>query len=194
MRGATRDRTRGGTGWRGVTATLSLLLLAACATQAPEETVVVTPPPPPPPPVEEPLVPRIVDTGEALWCVDYARLVTDFDLQGDAGTWWDAAAGRYDRGLEPQEGSLLIFKSTPTSVGHVAVVVRVVDDRQIVASHANWLNDRLVHENTPIKDVSPMGDWSSVRVWYIPGNTWGRTTYQTYGFVYDRKLLAADGG
>lgn len=127
---------------------------------------------------------RIVDTGTALNCVAYARQVTGIDIRGDAWTWWDAAKGRYARNQRPALGAILVFKGAGWSKGHVAVVTRVIDDRLVVASHANWLNDGLVHENTPIRDVSRRGDWSAVRVWYTPGRVWGASPYATYGFIH----------
>jgi hypothetical protein len=36
-----------------------------------------------------------------LQCVPYARQVSGIQLYGDAHTWWDQAAGRYDRGFTP---------------------------------------------------------------------------------------------
>jgi len=33
-------------------------------------------------------------------------------LRGDAWTWWDAAAGRYERGHAPRSGSVLVLSRT----------------------------------------------------------------------------------
>ena len=163
--------------------------LAACASSSPPPVapaVVLTMPNETAPPA-----PRIVSAGRPLQCVEYAREASGIQIFGDAATWWSAAAGLYARGHLPEPGSLLVFGPKGGSSGHLAVVTRVLDARHVVASHANWLNDRLVHENTPIKDVSPAGDWSAVRVWYIPGNTWGARIYPTYGFIYPRGLQTA---
>lgn len=163
--------------------------LAACASSPPppvEPAVVMTMPQETAPPQ-----PRIVSAGRPLQCVEYAREASGIQIWGDAWTWWDAAAGLYARGNQPQPGSLLAFRQKGASSGHLAVVARVLDSRHLIASHANWLNDRLVHENTPIVDVSAAGDWSAVRVWYIPGNTWGASVYPTYGFIYPRSLQTA---
>lgn len=127
---------------------------------------------------------RIVDTGTALNCVVYARQVTGIDVRGDAWTWWDAATGRYAQSQQPAPGAILVFKRRGWSKGHLAVVTRVVDDRLVIASHANWLNDGRVHEHTPIQDVSQGGDWSAVRVWYTPGRVWGLRSYATHGFIH----------
>jgi hypothetical protein len=126
---------------------------------------------------------RILDGGRALQCVPYARQLSGIDLYGNAGSWWTAAKGRYARSQAPENGAVLVFRRTQRSVGHLAVVTRVVTDRLIVASHANWLNNGRIHEGTPIEDISKKGDWSSVRVWYTPGGSWGRTHYATAGFI-----------
>ena len=45
-------------------------------------------------------------------------------------TWWDQAAGKYERGHDPKVGSVLAFKSYgKMSVGHDAMVSRIVSDR-----------------------------------------------------------------
>jgi hypothetical protein len=126
---------------------------------------------------------RIIEGDTTLQCVPYARAVSGVELYGDAGTWWNAAKGRYTRSQAPQAGAVLVFQRTARSVGHLAVVTQVVDKRLIVASHANWLNNGRIHEATPIEDVSAKGDWSRVRVWYTPGGSWGRKHYATAGFI-----------
>src|SRR3546814_4657404 len=92
---------------------------------------------------------RIVSAGQPLQCVEYARSLTNIALRGDAWTWWGQAEGRYARGHVPRAGSVLVLGPKGASAGHVAVVTRVVSDRMIVASHANWLNRGHIHENTP---------------------------------------------
>lgn len=129
---------------------------------------------------------RIVNAGQRLECVAYARSVSGIRLRGDAATWWRAAAGRYARGPRPEAGAVLVFRSTQTSAGHLAVVTRMLGPRLVIADHANWLNRGHVHTGTPIEDVSAKGDWSSVRVWYTPGESWGRRAYRTFGFIYPR--------
>jgi hypothetical protein len=190
-----------------VLAGATLILLAACSTTPPSAptTQPATPVPrePAAPPATKPRPAstlafaaiaqqaRIVDAGRRLECVVYAREASGIDLRGDAAAWWDAAAGRYDRGSRPEPGAILVFRRTTKSVGHLAVITRVLGPRLVVASHANWLNGGRVHEGTPIEDVSAAGDWSSVRVWYTPGRVWGRTKYATYGFIYPRAPLVA---
>jgi hypothetical protein len=154
------------------------LALAACAVQ---QDVHRAPPPATEAPWQEA---RILDASPPLQCVAYARMVTRFDIRGDAWRWWNAAEGRYRRGRTPKPGALLVFRRYRKSAGHLAVVSRAIDDRTVIASHANWLNSGRIHENTPIRDVSAAGDWSSVRVWYVPGAVWGASAYPTYGFIY----------
>jgi hypothetical protein len=162
------------------------LLLAACASP--------TPPAAPSAPLSE-AVPwqqaRIVSAGTRLQCVEYARKVSGIDLRGDAWTWWGQARDRYERGRMPEPGSVLVIGRKGNSAGHLAVVTRVVNDRVIVASHANWLNQGRIHEHTPIQEVSARGDWSAVRVWYTPGGTWGRSTYPAHGFIHPRPHIVA---
>ena len=86
---------------------------------------------------------------------------------------------------------MLVFKRKRRGRGHLAVVTRVVSDREIVVSHANWLNRGRIHLNTPVRDESANNDWSKVRVWYTPGRVWGRSIYHTYGFIYPQVLTAS---
>lgn len=125
---------------------------------------------------------------ERLSCVPYARDLSQINIRGDAWTWWDGArAASYERGPTPEPGAVLVLKRQGKSLGHLAVVTRVIDGRTVLASHANWLNGGRIYENTPVRDVSRAGDWSAVRVWYPPGNVWGRSVYAAYGFVYGPK-------
>ncbi len=129
--------------------------------------------------------PRVVSAGRRLECVGYARKVSAVSIRGDAWTWWHAAKGRYRRGNRPAVGSVLVLKRTSRlRLGHLAVVTRVVGKREIIVDHANWLNRGRIHLGTPVRDVSPAGDWSAVRVWYTPGRTLGRRTYSAYGFIH----------
>ncbi len=138
-----------------------------------------------------PARPRIVTPQRRLQCVPYARQLSRLDIRGDAWTWWDQAKGRYQRGQRPAVGSVLVLRRKGRSRGHLAVVTRVVSDREIVASHANWLNRGQIHIDTPIRDVSPKNDWSAVRVWYTPGKVLGKSVYPAYGFIYPSTRTAA---
>lgn len=134
-------------------------------------------------------------------CVPFARLASGIQIFGDAYTWWRQAIGRYDTGRAPKAGAVLCFKPTGRmSLGHVAVVSQVLTDRVIQISHANW--SRIggargqIEKDVTVIDVSPAGDWSTVKVWYDPVRDLGTTTYPTYGFIYQdaqAKQLASSG-
>ncbi|MFQ5774271.1 MAG: CHAP domain-containing protein [Kiloniellaceae bacterium] len=129
--------------------------------------------------------PRIVSASTPLQCVPYARKVSGIAIRGDAWTWWRSAKGRYARGKRPKVGSVLVLKKTRRlRYGHLAVVKRILGDREIVVDQANWLNRGKIHLNTAVRDVSSNNDWSAVRVWYTPGRKYGARTYATYGFIY----------
>jgi hypothetical protein len=137
---------------------------------------------------------RILDAPGRLECVPYARRLSGIRIRGDAWTWWDSARGRYGRGRVPAPGSVLVFRRYRGSLGHVAVVRRVIGARLIVADHADWLNGGRIHKGTPIADLSAAGDWSEVRVWYTPGGHWGRRLYPAYGFIYPGRTVADSRG
>ncbi|GAA5266353.1 hypothetical protein ACOSOMT5_P2780 [Acidiphilium sp. MT5] len=121
-----------------------------------------------------------------LWCVPYARDVSHIDLSGDAFLWWAEAAGRYARGQRPQDGAVLNFRSSARiRLGHVAVVEKVVNSREILVDQANWVPDQ-VSRDVPVIDVSPDNNWTMVRV-SIGGGRFG-APYPTYGFIYDQPI------
>jgi surface antigen len=122
-------------------------------------------------------------------CVPFARLVSGIQIFGDAHTWWQQAAGRYETGYTPKAGAVLCFKPTGRMrLGHVAVVSQVLTDRIIQITHANWSiidgGRGQIEKNVTVIDVSPEGDWSQVKVWYDPSRDLGATVYPTYGFIY----------
>lgn len=122
------------------------------------------------------------DGSALLECVPYARRVSGIQLHGEAYSWWEQAAGRYDRGRVPLPGSVLVFRrGARLGSGHVSVVDRVLSDREIMVTQANWVPRRVTRE--PVVDVSPGNDWSVVRVWWSPSRSLGRTAYPTYGFI-----------
>jgi hypothetical protein len=135
--------------------------------------------------------PRIVTPARRLQCVPYARALSKVAIRGDARTWWRQAAGRYGRGDRPTVGSVLVLKRNGRSRGHVAVVTAILNDREIVVDHANWLNEGRIHLSTPVKDISRAGDWSVVRVWYTPGRKYGARRYRAHGFIYPTLTTAA---
>ncbi len=124
----------------------------------------------------------------ALQCVPYARMVSGVALYGDALTWWDQAEDRYKRGHKPKKGAVLAFRPNgPMQLGHVAVVSRIVDDRQILVRHANWSAPGAIEEDVLAVDVSALGDWSEVRIWHSPTGRMGARVNPTFGFIYADK-------
>lgn len=121
----------------------------------------------------------------ALQCVPYARAVSGVALYGDALTWWDQAQDRYKRGHKPRKGAVLAFRPNgPMALGHVAVVSKILDDRQVLVRHANWSAPGAIEEDVLAIDVSEDGDWSEVRVWHSPTAQMGARVNPTFGFIY----------
>jgi hypothetical protein len=69
--------------------------------------------------------------------------------------------------------------------------LRVLSDRRILATHANWVRHRVSGDVTVI-DVSPGNDWTRVRVWWPPTNQMGVTEYATFGFIEAKSLPEHD--
>jgi surface antigen len=136
------------------------------------------------------LAPTANAMADIYWqCVPFARLLSGIQIYGDARTWWGQATGKYETGRMPRMGSVLAFKPTGRmQLGHVAVVSRLVTDRVIQITHANW--SRIggargqIEKDVTVIDVSPLGDWSQVKVWYDPIRDIGTSTYPTHGFIY----------
>lgn len=119
-----------------------------------------------------------------LQCVPYARARSGIAIYGDASTWWNAAAGRYERGSEPKLGAVLVMTGyAGGNRAHLAVIETMVSEREIRVDHANWLNDGAIYKDDPVVDVSPDNDWSEVRVWNPRANQWGIRTYLVQGFI-----------
>jgi hypothetical protein len=138
--------------------------------------------------------PRVLRGGEPLQCVPYARDVSGVGIWGDANTWWSRAAGRFPRSSEPEPGAVMVMRGASSARGHVAVVRKVVSDREIVVDHANWLNTGEISLDNPVMDVSEDNDWSRVRVWYAPGGHYGGRVYEVQGFILgpgDSRQVAA---
>lgn len=134
---------------------------------------------------------RIVAPAAPLQCVPYARRVSGIAMRGDAWTWWRTAEGRYRKNSKPAVGSVLALKRTwHLRLGHVAVVTKILNDREIVVEHANWLNRGNIHKSTPVRDVSKANDWSAVQVWYTPGNRYGARTYLAHGFIHPERRIS----
>ena len=126
-------------------------------------------------------------------CAPFAREVSGIDLHGNANTWWGQAAGRYARGHAPKVGAVLAFSATSRMrMGHVAMVSEVVNDREVLLTHANWSRRGGVEHDVRAIDVSANGDWSEVKVWYGPQGGLGTSAYPTKGFIYSAKSTGDD--
>jgi surface antigen len=130
-------------------------------------------------------------------CVPFARAASGIRIYGNAWTWWDQAAGRYDRGHRPRVGSVMVFaKTARLPMGHVAVVSRIVEKRVLMLTHANWSrqNGERGHaeQDVTLYDVSPGNDWSSVKVWYRDNDGLGGGVYPVQGFVYAQGRAAPE--
>jgi surface antigen len=159
---------------RAALAMLLLLSLAACGSSRQAETGVA----------------GRVQVAEPVSCVPYARARSGIQLSGDAWTWWDGAEGRYARSRAPQIGSVLVINRTARMRdGHVAVVTRVVNSREIMVDHANWASGAArgrITTDQRVMDVSAANDWSLVRVWYPRIDALGNTAFPVRGFVHAR--------
>lgn len=151
----------------------------------------------PPRPYEPPVAwqgqgPALERPGTPLQCVPFARAASRIEIYGDAHTWWDQAAGRYPRSNVPAEGSVLVLRGYNTdNRGHVAVVMQIVSEREILVDQANWMNGGEITRRIPVLDVSPGNDWSQVRVWWMPTQSLGVRVYQAQGFIHPLPVLLA---
>jgi surface antigen len=127
--------------------------------------------------------------GGGISCVPFARNDSGITVSGNAWQWWDNAAGVYARGSVPAPGSVLTFRANGRMrLGHVAVVSRVINPREVEIEHANWWGPGMhggVARNVPVVDVSEGNDWSAVRVGLGQTGEFG-SVYPTYGFIYNR--------
>lgn len=127
-------------------------------------------------------------------CVRTVRSISDFTIRGDAWTWWDHAAGQYDREHRPAVGSVLVFKRTGhMRRGHVSLVSAVIDRRTIEVDHS-WLDGDGLRRGMRVVDVSRNNDWSAVRVWHEPTDQLGLRVYAAYGFIMPEGEEAPRGG
>ncbi|MCI4591337.1 CHAP domain-containing protein [Sphingobium sp. BYY-5] len=124
-------------------------------------------------------------TAHTLQCVPFARQASGIQLFGNANTWWGQAEGHYDRGHEPRVGAVLAFSSSRAMpIGHVAMVSKVVNDREVLLTHANWSYRGGIERDVRAVDVSPNNDWTDVRVWYAPIGGLGLRSNPAKGFIY----------
>jgi hypothetical protein len=116
-------------------------------------------------------------------CALYVRAETGVALYGAAGGWWNQAEGLYARGHLPAVGAILVFRPTRhMRSGHVALVARIVNEREILVDHANWYHGT-VSRGMPVIDTSPANDWTSVAVLEVRSGTYGRDN-PAFGFIY----------
>ena len=139
----------------------------------------------------KPLLAKIVTPNNPLQCVPYARQLSNIQIRGNAWTWWEQAEGRYPRSSHPRAGAVMVLKPKQNSLGHVAYVEEVIDNRTALVSHANWLNKGRIHRLAPVIDVSEANDWSSVRFWNTEGGHFGGNTYYPYGFIHQNVAIAS---
>jgi len=126
-------------------------------------------------------------------CAPYARMISGVDLYGNALTWWGQAAGKYARGTAPKAGAVMSFAATRRMrMGHVATVSRVVSDREVLLTHANWSRRGGIETDVRAVDVSAAGDWSQVKVWFAANRGLGTSSYPVNGFIYSDDKGAAD--
>jgi hypothetical protein len=69
-------------------------------------------------------------------------------------------------------------------LGHVAVVRRIVNQREIEVDQANWAIRGGITRGVKVVDVSEANDWTAVRVELGDDDDFG-AVYPTYGFIYD---------
>jgi surface antigen len=134
--------------------------------------------------------PAYVAHAYRISCVPYARQVSGIMVVGNAWQWWNRAEGMYARGDQPEPGAVLNFRSNGRMrLGHVAVVTRIVNPREIMIDQANWpsaaSNRGGISHNVAVVDVSEANNWSAVRVQLGRGEDFG-SVYPTYGFIYNR--------
>ena len=95
-------------------------------------------------------------------------------------------------GVEPKVGAVMSFRPYHAmTLGHVAMVSKVIDRRTVLLRHANWspIDGRRGQIEMDVRavDVSPNNDWSEVRVWYAPIGDLGTTHWPVNGFIYNHK-------
>ena len=140
----------------------------------------------------KPLRAKIVVPKTPLQCVPYARKLANIQIHGNAWTWWGQAEGRYPRSGQPRSGAVMVLKKKDAgSLGHVAYVEEIIDNRTLIVSHANWLNQGRLHNNAPVIDISENNDWSAVRFWNTEGGHFGGNTYHPYGFIHQNQMVAS---
>lgn len=122
----------------------------------------------------------------------YARNVSGIPIRGNAHTWWVQAKEKgYTRSARPKVGSVMVLsKTSRLKYGHLAVVTRIIDSRNIEVEHANWGGNRetrmIAYKRMPVVDTSKNNNWSSARFWNYPSASYG-SVYKVSGFIYPKK-------
>jgi surface antigen len=139
--------------------------------------------------------PSAANAQSTFWqCAPFARVFSGIQLFGAAGGWWKQAIGKYAQGSAPKLGSVLVFKAIGSMrSGHVATVTKVISDRIVKVTHANWSSRGRIERDVTVMDASAKGDWSAVKVWYGPIGDVGTHAYPTYGFIYSGAKAVAHG-
>ena len=128
-----------------------------------------------------------------LQCAPYARQISGIQLFGRAADWWKQAEGQYDRGQEPRVGAVLAFAASRSMpAGHVAMVSKVVSDREVHLTHANWSYRGGIERDVRAIDVSANNDWSDVKVWYGPIGGLGIRSNPARGFIYAQPATSSE--
>ncbi|MBL8709299.1 MAG: CHAP domain-containing protein [Rhodospirillaceae bacterium] len=123
-------------------------------------------------------------------CVPYARMVSGINLYGDAFSWWESAAGVYHRGSVPAPGAVLVLAQTDRlRSGHVSVVTQVINSREILVDHANWIPGQVI-QGQAVFDASPANDWTMPRFYNADAGVYG-SIYPARGFIYNLAATAA---
>ena len=118
----------------------------------------------------------------AFFAASILALSTLASVPAAAGTLQCAP---FARGHEPRVGAVLAFSSSRSMpVGHVAMVSKVVGDREVLLTHANWSYRGGIERDVRAIDVSPNNDWTDVRVWYGPIGGLGTRSNPARGFIY----------
>ncbi len=125
---------------------------------------------------------------EPLQCVPYVRNASGVQIFGNAHTWWDKAKGKYRMGATPQKDAVMVLSKTERlKYGHLAVVKRVINSRNIEVTHSNWGGDRktrsIIYKKMRVVDTSRHNDWSNARFWHYPSASYG-SVYKVSGFIY----------
>ena len=135
--------------------------------------------------------PRVNGSGPPLQCVPFARDNSGVRIFGDANTWWAQAKSKFETQDMPVKGAVIVIRGFNSDArAHVAVVRKILDDRQLTVDHANWGNRGEIQLDTPVMDVSSSNDWSKVRVWNTESGHFGGRVYEVKGFIVPERRSA----